>query len=87
MLQYTLTLTKYYQQQGFLMARLLRQKASCNERYAHVDGHAFDPDVGLFAGLNVPPSCTVMATLQGSLEFKNLGMHFTQPTTTCSILM
>jgi len=48
---------------SFLSLKLLG-----NERYAHVDGHAFDPGLGLFAGLNVPPKCTAMSTYSYSLD-------------------
>ena len=48
---------------SFLSLKLLG-----NERYAHVDGHAFDPGVGLFAGLNVLPKCTAMSTYSYSLD-------------------
>lgn len=39
-----------------------------NERYAHVGDHAFDPGLGLFAGLNVLPKCTAMSTYSYSLD-------------------
>jgi transposase len=48
---------------SFLSLKLLG-----NERYAHVDSHAFDPGVGLFAGLNVLPKCTAMSTYSYSLD-------------------
>ena len=38
------------------------------ERYAHVGKHAFDPAMGLFAGLNVPPKVTAMSTYSHSLD-------------------
>ena len=38
------------------------------ERYAHVPEHAFDPGLGLFAGLNVLPKCTAMSTYSYSLD-------------------
>lgn len=38
------------------------------ERYAHVGDHAFDPVLGLFAGLNVLPKCTAMSTYSYSLD-------------------
>lgn len=38
------------------------------ERYAHVGDHAFDPGLGLFAGLNVLPKCTAMSTYSYSLD-------------------
>lgn len=39
-----------------------------NERYAHVGDHAFDPGLGLFAGLNVLPKCTAMSTYSYGLD-------------------
>ena len=38
------------------------------ERYAHMGDHAFDPGLGLFAGLNVLPKCTAMSTYSYSLD-------------------
>ena len=38
------------------------------ERYAHRGDHAFDPGLGLFAGLNVLPKCTAMSTYSYSLD-------------------
>ena len=38
------------------------------ERYAHVGDHAFDPGLGLFAGLNVLPKCTALSTYSYSLD-------------------
>ncbi|BBO87581.1 hypothetical protein DSCOOX_07610 [Desulfosarcina ovata subsp. ovata] len=38
------------------------------ERYAHVTDHAFDPVLGLFAGLNRLPKCTAMSTYSYSLD-------------------
>jgi hypothetical protein len=48
---------------SFLALKLLG-----TERYAHVGDHAFDPGVGLFAGLNVLPKCTAMSTYSYSLD-------------------
>lgn len=48
---------------SFLALKLLG-----NERYAHVGDHAFDPGLGLFAGLNVLPKCTAMSTYSYSLD-------------------
>ena len=48
---------------SFLALKLLG-----NERYAHVGDHAFDPGLGLFAGLNVVPKCTAMSTYSYSLD-------------------
>jgi transposase len=39
-----------------------------NERYAHVGDHAFDPGLGLFAGLNILPKCTALSTYSYSLD-------------------
>jgi transposase len=39
-----------------------------SERYAHAGDHAFDPGLGLFAGLNVLPKCTAMSTYSYSLD-------------------
>jgi hypothetical protein len=38
------------------------------ERYAHMGDHAFDPGLGLFAGLNVLPKCTAMSTYSYCLD-------------------
>jgi transposase len=38
------------------------------ERYGHMGDHAFDPGLGLFAGLNVLPKCTAMTTYSYSLD-------------------
>src|SRR5450756_1640372 len=38
------------------------------ERYAHVGDHAFDPGLGLFAGLNVLPKCTACSTYSYSVD-------------------
>ncbi len=48
---------------SFLALKLLG-----NERYAHVGDHAFDPGVGLFAGLNAMPKCTAMSTYSYGLD-------------------
>jgi len=48
---------------SFLALKLLG-----TERYAHVGDHAFDPGLGLFAGLNVIPKCTAMSTYSYSLD-------------------
>ena len=47
---------------------LLALKLLGTERYAHVGDHAFDPGLGLFAGLNVLPKCTAMSTYSYSLD-------------------
>jgi hypothetical protein len=52
---------------SFLALKLLG-----TERYAHVGDHAFDPGLGLFAGLNVLPKCTAMSTYGYSLDEVNV---------------
>ena len=42
------------------------------ERYAHLTEHAFDPGLGLFAGLNVLPKCTAMSTYSYGLDAVHL---------------
>lgn len=42
------------------------------ERYAHAGDHAFDPGLGLFAGLNVLPKCTAMSSYSYSLDEKHI---------------
>jgi hypothetical protein len=53
---------------SFLALKLLG-----SERYSHVGEHAFDPGLGLFAGLNVLPKCTAMSTYSYGLD--SLHMH------------
>lgn len=48
---------------SFLALKLLG-----TERYAHVGDHAFDPGLGLFAGLNVLPKCTACSTYSYSVD-------------------
>ena len=48
---------------SFLSLKLLG-----TERYAHVGDHAFDPLLGLFAGLNALPKCTALSTYSYSLD-------------------
>ena len=48
---------------SFLVLKLLG-----TERYAHVGEQAFDPCIGLFAGLNVLPKCTALSTYAYSLD-------------------
>ncbi len=48
---------------SFLALKLLG-----SERYAHVGEHAFDPVLGLFAGLNVLPKCTALSAYSYSLD-------------------
>ncbi len=52
---------------SFLALKLLG-----TERHAHAGDHAFDPGLGLFAGLNVLPKCTAMATYSYSLDAGHL---------------
>jgi hypothetical protein len=52
---------------SFLALKLLG-----TERYAHVGDHAFDPGLGLFAGLNVLPKCTACSTYSYSLDAVHL---------------
>jgi transposase len=47
---------------------VLALKLLGTERYAHVGDHAFDPGLGLFAGLNVLPKCTALSTYSYSLD-------------------
>jgi hypothetical protein len=42
------------------------------ERYAHLAEHAFDPGLGLFAGLNALPKCTAMSTYAYGLDAVHL---------------
>jgi transposase len=53
---------------SFLALKLLG-----TERYAHVGEHAFDPGLGLFAGLNVLPKCTALSTYSYSFDAAHLG--------------
>ena len=52
---------------SFLALKLLG-----TERYAHISEHAFDPGLGLFAGLNVLPKCTAMSTYSYGLDAVHL---------------
>ena len=52
---------------SFLALKLLG-----TERYAHVADHAFDPGLGLFAGLGVLPKCTALSTYSYSLDEAHL---------------
>lgn len=52
---------------SFLALKLLG-----TERYAHVGEHAFDPGLGLFAGLNALPKCTALSTYSYSLDASHL---------------
>jgi len=57
----TIPATSYFM--SFLALKLIG-----TERYAHMEDHAFDPGLGLFAGLNVLPKCTAMSTYSYSLD-------------------
>lgn len=52
---------------SFLALKLLG-----TERYAHVGEHAFDPGLGVFAGLTVLPKCTALSTYAYSLDGRHL---------------
>jgi len=53
---------------GSYLLSFLALKLLGDERYAHVGDHAFDPGLGLFAGLNVLPKCTAMSTYSFGLD-------------------
>lgn len=57
----TIPATSYFL--SFLALKLIG-----SERYAHMGDHAFDPGLGLFAGLNVLPKCTAMSCYSYSLD-------------------
>jgi hypothetical protein len=57
---------------GNYLFSILALKLLGTERYAHVDGHVFDPGLGLFAGLNVLPKCTALSTYSYSLDADHL---------------
>ena len=59
--------SKYISAERYLLS-FLALKLLGNERYAHVGDHAFDPGLGLFAGLNVLPKCTALSTYSYSLD-------------------
>ncbi len=52
---------------SFLALKLLG-----TERYSHVGDHAFDPGLGLFAGLSVLPKTTAMSTYSYSLNSSHI---------------
>ena len=52
---------------SFLALKLLG-----TERHSHAPEHAFDPGLGLFAGLNVLPKCTAMSTYSYGLDHNHL---------------
>jgi len=64
---------------SFLALKLLG-----SERYAHIGEHAFDPALGLFAGLNVLPKCTALSTYSYSLDEIHLTRSPTMATSRCS---
>ena len=51
---------------------ILALKLLGTERYAHAGDHAFDPGLGLFAGLNVLPKCTALSTYSYSLDQEHI---------------
>lgn len=59
--------TKIIPAKSYLLS-FLALKLLGTERYAHVGDHAFDPGLGLFAGLNVLPKCTAMSSYSYSLD-------------------
>jgi transposase len=59
--------TKAIPARSYLLS-FLALKLLGTERYAHVADHAFDPALGIFAGLNVLPKCTAMSTYSYSLD-------------------
>ena len=63
--------SKYIPAKSYLLS-FLALKLLGTERYAHVGDHAFDPGLGLFAGLNVLPKCTALSTYAYSLDGAHL---------------
>jgi hypothetical protein len=63
--------TKYIPAQSYFLS-FLALKLLGTERYAHIGDHAFDPGLGLFAGLNVLPKCTALSTYAYSLDAVHL---------------
>ena len=59
--------SKYIPAQSYFLS-FLALKLLGTERYAHAGDHAFDPGLGLFAGLNVLPKCTALSTYSYSLD-------------------
>jgi transposase len=53
--------------QNYLLS-FLALKLLGTERYSHVGDHAFDPGLGLFAGLNILPKSTALSTYSHSLD-------------------
>lgn len=63
--------TKAIPAQSYFMS-FLALKLLGTERYTHISEHAFDPGLGLFAGLNVLPKCTAMSTYSYGLDAVHL---------------
>lgn len=63
--------SKVIEAHNYLLS-FLALKLMGTERFAHVGDDAFDPAVGLFAGLNVVPKCTAMSTYSYSLDAVHL---------------
>lgn len=59
--------SKYISAQNYFLS-FLALKLLGTERYAHANDHAFDPGLGLFAGLNAIPKCTALSTYSYSLD-------------------
>jgi hypothetical protein len=59
--------TKVIPAMSYLLS-FLSLKLLGTERYSHVGDHAFDPGLGLFAGLTTLPKCTAMSTYSYSLD-------------------
>lgn len=59
--------SKYISAQSYVLS-FLALKLLGTERYTHVNDHAFDPGLGLFAGLNVLPKGTALSTYSHSLD-------------------
>jgi transposase len=63
--------TKMIPATSYLLS-FLALKLIGTERYAHMGDHGFDAGLGLFAGLNVLPKCTVMSTYSYGLDAVHL---------------
>ena len=63
--------TKCIPARNYLLS-LLALKLLGTERYSHVGDHAFDPGLGMFAGLNILPKCTALSTYGYSLDAVHL---------------
>lgn len=64
----------YPQRTTFYFLSFPALKLLGTEGYVHVGEHAFDPALGLFAGLNVLPKGTALSTYSYSLD----EMHLTR---------